>query len=65
MVREATRAVLAADKPMRVVEDGKLLGMVGDEEILAVIAGAARAVLMATVADTRQPATRACPRPTP
>ncbi|MGP3953078.1 quaternary amine ABC transporter ATP-binding protein [Streptomyces sp. 7N604] len=40
VVREATRAVLAADKPVKVVEDGKLLGIVGDEEILAVVAGA-------------------------
>ena len=39
VVREATRAVLAADKPVKVVEDGKLLGIVGDEEILAVVAG--------------------------
>jgi glycine betaine/proline transport system ATP-binding protein len=39
VVREATRAVLAADKPIKVVSGGKLLGMVGDEEILAVVAG--------------------------
>ncbi|MFD8077625.1 glycine betaine/L-proline ABC transporter ATP-binding protein [Streptomyces sp. NPDC059718] len=39
VVREATRAVLAAEKPVRVVEDGRLLGVVGDEEILAVVAG--------------------------
>ena len=39
VVREATRAVLAAEKPVRVVKDGKLLGIVGDEEILAVMAG--------------------------
>ncbi|MGW7364751.1 quaternary amine ABC transporter ATP-binding protein [Streptomyces sp. NPDC054841] len=39
VVREATRAVLAADKPVKVVEDGRLLGIVGDEEILAVVAG--------------------------
>ncbi|MGH3518096.1 MAG: quaternary amine ABC transporter ATP-binding protein [Haloechinothrix sp.] len=38
VVREATRAVLAAEKPVKVVENGKLLGMVGDEEILAIIA---------------------------
>jgi len=37
VVREATRAVLAAEKPVRVVENGKLLGVVGDEEILEVI----------------------------
>ena len=34
VVRDATRAVLAAEKPVRVVEDGELLGVVGDEEIL-------------------------------
>ncbi|MET8978095.1 glycine betaine/L-proline ABC transporter ATP-binding protein [Streptomyces sp. NPDC004539] len=39
VVREATRAVLAADKPVKVVENGKLLGIVGDDEILAVVAG--------------------------
>ncbi|WP_037672717.1 glycine betaine/L-proline ABC transporter ATP-binding protein [Streptomyces griseus] len=39
VVREATRAVLAADRPVRVVENGELLGIVGDEEILAVVAG--------------------------
>ncbi|MFJ9910967.1 glycine betaine/L-proline ABC transporter ATP-binding protein [Actinacidiphila glaucinigra] len=39
VVREATRAVLAAEKPVRVVEEGRLLGVVGDEEILAVVAG--------------------------
>nr|WP_237497833.1 glycine betaine/L-proline ABC transporter ATP-binding protein [Streptomyces sp. SID8377] len=40
VVRDATRAVLAAEKPVRVVEEGRLLGVVGDEEILAVVAGA-------------------------
>ncbi|MEU6548872.1 glycine betaine/L-proline ABC transporter ATP-binding protein [Streptomyces sp. NPDC046915] len=39
VVREATRAVLAAEKPAKVVENGKLLGIVGDEEILSVVAG--------------------------
>jgi len=39
VVRQATRAVLAADRPVKVVEDGELLGIVGDEEILAVVAG--------------------------
>jgi glycine betaine/proline transport system ATP-binding protein len=39
LVHEATRVVLAADKPIRVVENGTLLGMVGNEEILSVIAG--------------------------
>jgi hypothetical protein len=37
VVREATRAVLAAERPVKVVENGELLGVVGDEEILAVI----------------------------
>jgi glycine betaine/proline transport system ATP-binding protein len=39
VIKEATRAVLAAEKPVKVVKDGKLLGIVGDEEILAVVAG--------------------------
>jgi glycine betaine/proline transport system ATP-binding protein len=39
IVREATRAVLAAEKPVRVVQDGKVVGIVGDEEILGIIAG--------------------------
>jgi glycine betaine/proline transport system ATP-binding protein len=39
VVRHAVRAVLAADKPVKVVQDGKLLGVVGDEEILAIVAG--------------------------
>ncbi|MPQ98105.1 betaine/proline/choline family ABC transporter ATP-binding protein [Modestobacter sp. I12A-02628] len=39
VVREATRAVLRADRPVKVVRDGELVGIVGDEEILAVVAG--------------------------
>jgi glycine betaine/proline transport system ATP-binding protein len=39
VVREAVRAVLAADRPVRVVRDGALLGVVGHEEILAAVAG--------------------------
>ncbi|WNV84446.1 glycine betaine/L-proline ABC transporter ATP-binding protein [Umezawaea sp. Da 62-37] len=39
VVRDATRAVLAAAAPVKVVKDGELLGIVGDEEILAVVAG--------------------------
>jgi glycine betaine/proline transport system ATP-binding protein len=39
VVRNAAQAVLAAEKPVRVCRDGALLGVVGDEEILAVIAG--------------------------
>jgi glycine betaine/proline transport system ATP-binding protein len=38
VVREATRAVLAADRPVKVVRDGQLLGIVGHEEILSIIA---------------------------
>jgi glycine betaine/proline transport system ATP-binding protein len=38
LVHEATRVVLASDRPIRVVENGKLLGLVGQEEILGVIA---------------------------
>jgi glycine betaine/proline transport system ATP-binding protein len=40
LVREATRLVLEADRPVRVVAAGQLLGVVGDDEILAVVAGA-------------------------
>ncbi|MEV6318203.1 glycine betaine/L-proline ABC transporter ATP-binding protein [Streptomyces sp. NPDC051776] len=40
VVRDATRAVLASSGPVKVVEDGKLLGVVGDEEILEIVAGA-------------------------
>ncbi|CAA9361132.1 MAG: Glycine betaine ABC transport system, ATP-binding protein OpuAA [uncultured Frankineae bacterium] len=39
VVLEATRAVLAADRPVKVVRDGELLGIVGHDEILSVIAG--------------------------
>ena len=39
VVREATRVVLAASAPVRVVAGGLLLGIVGDEEILAIVAG--------------------------
>jgi glycine betaine/proline transport system ATP-binding protein len=39
VVREAVRAVLAADRPVRVVRDGELLGVVGHEEILTAVAG--------------------------
>lgn len=40
VVREATRAVLRADRPVKVVRDGQLLGIVGHDEILTIIAGA-------------------------
>ncbi|MGH8869189.1 MAG: quaternary amine ABC transporter ATP-binding protein [Actinomycetes bacterium] len=39
VVREATRAVLTSHKPVKVVRDGELLGIVSDDEILAVVAG--------------------------
>jgi glycine betaine/proline transport system ATP-binding protein len=38
VVREATRVVLAADRPARITVGGSLLGMVGAEEILSVVA---------------------------
>ena len=39
VVREAVRAVLSSDRPVKVVRDGRLLGIVDDAEILAVVAG--------------------------
>jgi len=39
VVQKAVRAVLEADRPVKVVRDGELLGVVGHEEILAVVAG--------------------------
>jgi glycine betaine/proline transport system ATP-binding protein len=41
VVREAVRSVLSADKPVKVVQNGELLGVVADEEILGVVAGEA------------------------
>jgi glycine betaine/proline transport system ATP-binding protein len=38
LVREATRLVLESDRPVKVVDNGTLLGVIGDEEILAVVA---------------------------
>ncbi|GAA1568544.1 glycine betaine/L-proline ABC transporter ATP-binding protein [Kribbella hippodromi] len=38
LVRDATRPVLEASRPVKVVEGGTLLGVIGDEEILAVVA---------------------------
>jgi glycine betaine/proline transport system ATP-binding protein len=38
LVREATRLVLESDRPVKVVDGGTLLGVIGDEEILAVVA---------------------------
>ncbi len=39
VVRDAVRSVLAATAPLRVVAHGVLLGVVGAEEILAIVAG--------------------------
>src|SRR5215212_6156524 len=39
VVRDAVRCVLQGDRPLKVVEDGRLLGMVGHAEILSVVAG--------------------------
>lgn len=41
VVRDALRTVLAGDRPVKVVRDGELLGVVGSEEVLAVLAGPA------------------------
>jgi glycine betaine/proline transport system ATP-binding protein len=43
VVRDASRAVLAADRPVKVVQDGRLLGVVGPAEILSVVAAEAGA----------------------
>ncbi len=53
VVSQATRAVLAADRPVRVVQDGQLLGIVGDEEILTVVAGADPGLVPDAVAGQR------------
>jgi glycine betaine/proline transport system ATP-binding protein len=37
IVREAARAVLAADGPVRVVDGDKVVGIVDDEDILRVV----------------------------
>jgi glycine betaine/proline transport system ATP-binding protein len=37
IVREAARAVLAADGPVRVVDGDQVLGIVDDEDILRVV----------------------------
>jgi len=39
VVLEAVRTVLEADRPVKVVRDGELLGVVGHEEILTAVAG--------------------------
>jgi glycine betaine/proline transport system ATP-binding protein len=38
VVRDAVRAVLEAERPIKVVEGGRLLGVVGNAEILSVVA---------------------------
>jgi glycine betaine/proline transport system ATP-binding protein len=40
VIREAVRAVLATDKAVKVVKDGTLLGVVGEDEILDAMVGA-------------------------
>ena len=42
VVRDAARAVLAADRPVLVVAGGRLLGVVGRDEVLATLVGPAR-----------------------
>jgi glycine betaine/proline transport system ATP-binding protein len=37
IVRQAARAALASDHPVRVVDDGKLVGIVDDDAILRVV----------------------------
>ena len=37
IVREAAQAALASDHPVRVVDDGKLVGIVDDDAILRVV----------------------------
>jgi glycine betaine/proline transport system ATP-binding protein len=37
IVRQAAQAALASDHPVRVVEDGKLIGIVDDDAILRVV----------------------------
>jgi glycine betaine/proline transport system ATP-binding protein len=39
VVRDAVRRVLQDDRPLKVVDNGQLLGMVGHPEILSVVAG--------------------------
>ena len=39
VVRDAARAVLDASGPVRVIEDGQVIGIVSSEDVLAVIAG--------------------------
>ena len=37
VIRAASRIVLDCGKPLRVVEDGTLIGVVGPEEILRIV----------------------------
>jgi glycine betaine/proline transport system ATP-binding protein len=37
IVRSAAQAVLASDRPVRVMQNGQLVGVVDDEEILRVV----------------------------
>ena len=39
VVRDVVRAVLASDRPVKVVRDQRLLGVVGSDEVLAVLTG--------------------------
>jgi glycine betaine/proline transport system ATP-binding protein len=39
VIRDAIEAVLNADRPVKVVADGGLLGVVGAAEILSMVAG--------------------------
>jgi glycine betaine/proline transport system ATP-binding protein len=39
VIREAVREVLASNRPVRVVKDGQLLGVVGEDEILDAVVG--------------------------
>jgi glycine betaine/proline transport system ATP-binding protein len=40
VIREAVREVLASNRPVKVVQDGQLLGVVGEDEILDAMVGA-------------------------
>jgi len=39
VVRDAVRTVLQDDRPLKVVEGGRLVGVVGHAEVLSVVAG--------------------------
>jgi glycine betaine/proline transport system ATP-binding protein len=39
VVRDVVRTVLASDRPLKVVRDQRLLGVVGSDEVLAVVTG--------------------------